>query len=198
METTLNKTMEELMGAPGVNGAMCVDKQGLIMTCAGRVPNQSGGYIASLMEDAKLLNPDPTSSFVLSLECSSETILLQEKDGISLAVVKSNSKTSSSPSSFGSPWVDFIACILVLPLCDCCLEMHIFTYHLWNLGKWKWICHLIACFIFLPWWEKWMKKNVLEVLLKYSPAFPEKPFVQQVSNAVMSFSVSSLPSSCYW
>lgn len=91
MEKTLDKQMEEAFRLPGIAGIMCVDKNGLLLSGKGNVPQRASGSLCALTSQAsKLKSGNAACNPVIVLESEAGSVLIKRSDNLTTAVFKSS------------------------------------------------------------------------------------------------------------
>uniref|UniRef100_A0A8C5KAT8 Ragulator complex protein LAMTOR5 n=1 Tax=Jaculus jaculus TaxID=51337 RepID=A0A8C5KAT8_JACJA len=88
MEATSEQHLQDTMKNPPIVGVLCTDSQGLNLGCRGALSDEQAGVASVLAQQAAELTSDPTGIPVVCLESDNGNIMIQEHDGITVAVHK--------------------------------------------------------------------------------------------------------------
>ncbi|XP_060094296.1 ragulator complex protein LAMTOR5-like [Heteronotia binoei] len=88
MEGALEHHLEDTIKNPSTAGVLCTDSQGLNLGCHGTLSDKHADMISVLAKQAAKLPSDPTDIPVVCLESDTGNIVIQDHDGITVAVHK--------------------------------------------------------------------------------------------------------------
>ena len=91
MQATLQQHLEDTMVNPSIVGVLCTDLQGLNLGCHWTLSDEHAGVVSVLAQQAAKLTSYPSDISVVCLESDSGNVMLQEHDGIPVAVCKTAS-----------------------------------------------------------------------------------------------------------
>ncbi|XP_076469213.1 ragulator complex protein LAMTOR5-like [Babylonia areolata] len=89
MERAIERQLDEICRAPGMQGAICVDKNGLTLGVRGRMSPSTSGPVSSLGQLASTLHSVESQKPVVVVESQmGGKTLIKEGDGITTAVLR--------------------------------------------------------------------------------------------------------------
>ncbi|XP_044540455.1 ragulator complex protein LAMTOR5-like, partial [Gracilinanus agilis] len=86
MEATLEQHLEDTMKNQSIMGVLCMDLR------RGTLSNEHAEVISVLAQQAAKLTSDPTDIPIVCLESDNRNIMIQKRDGITVAVHKMASR----------------------------------------------------------------------------------------------------------
>ncbi|KAF4533173.1 hypothetical protein B566_EDAN001715 [Ephemera danica] len=97
MESQLERILDEVMEAPGVNGVLFTDKHGLCLGEKGHGAKFNSGAVACFADAAAKLDPENKPPKLISLESVNRQCLIKQDAGLTAVIVRTN-PTPNTPN----------------------------------------------------------------------------------------------------
>ncbi|KAL8589417.1 hypothetical protein ACOMHN_021569 [Nucella lapillus] len=88
MEKMIERQLDEIYRVQGMQGVICVDRNGLLLAARGRMSPRISGPVSALAQLASTLHPQHYQVPVIVVESQQGKTLIKQEEGITTAFLK--------------------------------------------------------------------------------------------------------------